>query len=83
MLIYPEAIFAMLCLISMATVSLIREGWQGVMIPMMVEILLETPRHEFAEEFPGSLRERRVGGTSPPQGGEGAKVRRRDIFQPR
>ena len=25
------------------TVSLIREGWQGVMIPMMVEILLETP----------------------------------------
>jgi len=28
------------------TISLIREGWQGVMIPMMVEILLETPRHE-------------------------------------
>lgn len=25
------------------TVSLIREGWQGVMIPMMVEVLLETP----------------------------------------
>ena len=25
------------------TVSLIREGWQGVMIPMMVEALLETP----------------------------------------
>jgi len=33
------------------TVSLIREGWQGVMIPMMVEILLETPRHESEEEL--------------------------------
>lgn len=28
------------------TLSLIREGWQGVMIPMMVEILLETPGAE-------------------------------------
>jgi len=28
------------------TVSLIREGWQGIMIPMMVEILMETPGHE-------------------------------------
>ncbi len=28
------------------TISLIRTGWQGVMIPMMVEILLETPEHE-------------------------------------
>jgi len=28
------------------TVSLIREGWQGIMIPMMVEILMETPYHE-------------------------------------
>ncbi|HJW83278.1 MAG TPA: hypothetical protein VJ754_03140 [Anaerolineae bacterium] len=27
------------------TLSLIREGWQGVMIPMMVEILLRTPYH--------------------------------------
>ena len=33
------------------TVSLIREGWQGVMIPMMVEVLLETPRHESKEEL--------------------------------
>ncbi len=33
------------------TVSLIREGWQGVMIPMMVKILLETPRHESKEEL--------------------------------
>jgi phosphoglycolate phosphatase-like HAD superfamily hydrolase len=33
------------------TVSLIREGWQGVMIPMMVEILLQTPHHESGEEL--------------------------------
>lgn len=33
------------------TVSLVREGWQGVMVPMMVEILLETPRHESEEEL--------------------------------
>lgn len=33
------------------TVSLIREGWQGVMIPMMVEVLLETPRHESEEQL--------------------------------
>ncbi len=28
------------------TLSLIREGWQGIMIPMMVEILEKTPRQE-------------------------------------
>jgi len=28
------------------TLSLIREGWQGVMVPMMVEQLMETPFHE-------------------------------------
>ena len=28
------------------TLSLIREGWQDVMIPMMVELLLQTPAHE-------------------------------------
>jgi phosphoglycolate phosphatase len=33
------------------TISLIREGWQGVMIPMMVELLLQTPRHESEEEL--------------------------------
>ena len=33
------------------TLSLNREGWQGVMIPMMVEILLETPQHEGEEEL--------------------------------
>jgi phosphoglycolate phosphatase len=33
------------------TLSLIREGWQGVMIPMMVEILMETPEHESEAEI--------------------------------
>jgi phosphoglycolate phosphatase-like HAD superfamily hydrolase len=33
------------------TLSLIREGWQGVMIPMMVEILRETPAHETEDEL--------------------------------
>ena len=28
------------------TISLIREGWQQIMIPMMVEILMQTPSHE-------------------------------------
>ncbi len=28
------------------TISLIREGWQSIMIPMMVEILEQTPGHE-------------------------------------
>lgn len=28
------------------TISLIREGWQRIMIPMMVETLMETPHHE-------------------------------------
>ncbi len=33
------------------TLSLIREGWQGVMIPMMVELLLQTPAHENETEL--------------------------------
>jgi phosphoglycolate phosphatase len=33
------------------TISLIREGWQRVMVPMMVEILLQTPRRESEEEL--------------------------------
>ncbi len=33
------------------TISLIREGWQGVMIPMMVEVLLDTPHHESEPEL--------------------------------
>ena len=28
------------------TISLIREGWQQVMIPMMIEFIMETPNHE-------------------------------------
>lgn len=33
------------------TLSLIREGWQGVMIPMMVELLWQTPEHESESEL--------------------------------
>lgn len=33
------------------TVSLIREGWQGVMIPMMVELLMQAPKHESEAEL--------------------------------
>jgi phosphoglycolate phosphatase-like HAD superfamily hydrolase len=33
------------------TISLIREGWQGVMIPMMVEILKQTPTNESVTEI--------------------------------
>jgi phosphoglycolate phosphatase len=33
------------------TISLIREGWQGVMIPMMVDLLMQTPQHESEEEI--------------------------------
>lgn len=32
------------------TLSLIREGWQGVMIPMMIQILIQTPGHESEAE---------------------------------
>jgi phosphoglycolate phosphatase len=33
------------------TLSLIREGWRDVMIPLMVELLLQTPRHEAEPEL--------------------------------
>ena len=33
------------------TISLIREGWQGVMIPMMLQELLSAPEHESEEEL--------------------------------
>ncbi len=33
------------------TLSLIREGWQLVMVPMMVEILKQTPQAESEEEL--------------------------------
>jgi len=38
------------------TVSLIREGWQQIMIPMMVNILLETPDHENEDEIQNVVR---------------------------
>ncbi len=33
------------------TLSLIREGWQHIMLPMMVELLLQTPNHEAEQEI--------------------------------
>lgn len=33
------------------TISLIREGWQDVMIPMMVDVLMECPHHESQTEI--------------------------------
>ena len=39
------------------TISLIREGWQGVMIPMMVEILLEAPGAEDEATLTGVVRD--------------------------
>ena len=39
------------------TLSLIREGWMGVMIPYFVEELLRTPEHEEHEGVEGVVRE--------------------------
>src|SRR5437660_274552 len=39
------------------TLSLIREGWQGVMVPFFVEELLSTPRHEAPEEIESIVNE--------------------------
>ena len=33
------------------TVSLLRDGWQDHMVPLMVEVLEECPRHESREEL--------------------------------
>ncbi len=33
------------------TISLIREGWQEIMVPMMLELLMQTPRHESEAEI--------------------------------
>jgi phosphoglycolate phosphatase len=33
------------------TISLIREGWQQIMVPMMIELLMETPHHEGEQEI--------------------------------
>ena len=38
------------------TISLIREGWQQIMIPMMVEILMGTPAHESRSEVENIVR---------------------------
>ena len=39
------------------TLSLIREGWQQVMVPMMVDVLMATPRHESPDELTMVVRE--------------------------
>jgi phosphoglycolate phosphatase-like HAD superfamily hydrolase len=39
------------------TISLIREGWQDVMIPMMVELLFETPGHEDLATIEGVVKQ--------------------------
>ncbi len=39
------------------TISLIREGWQGVMVPMMVELLLATPGAEDEAAITSRVRE--------------------------
>jgi phosphoglycolate phosphatase-like HAD superfamily hydrolase len=39
------------------TISLIREGWQEIMIPMMVEILMQTPNHEARPEIERLVKE--------------------------
>ncbi|MHC1772890.1 MAG: HAD family hydrolase [Flexilinea sp.] len=39
------------------TLSLIREGWQAIMIPMMIEIMLQTPEHENEAEISRIVRD--------------------------
>lgn len=39
------------------TLSLIREGWQQVMVPMMVDELMSTPRHEAREQITAVVQE--------------------------
>ncbi|MDR3108422.1 MAG: HAD family hydrolase [Planctomycetaceae bacterium] len=39
------------------TLSLIREGWQQVMIPLFIEVLNETPHHESHEEIERCVRD--------------------------
>ena len=33
------------------TLSLIREGWQNIMVPMMIDLLMRTPQHEDEQEI--------------------------------
>lgn len=39
------------------TLSLIREGWQAIMIPMMIEIMMQTPDHENEAEISRIVRD--------------------------
>ncbi len=39
------------------TLSLIREGWQAIMIPMMIEIMMQTPDHENKAEISRIVRD--------------------------
>jgi len=39
------------------TLSLIREGWQGIMIPMMIEVLMQTPGREPQPALEAHVRE--------------------------
>ena len=39
------------------TVSVIREGWQDIMVPMMVEELMKTPQHEPEDQLHDYVRE--------------------------
>ncbi len=39
------------------TLSLIREGWQAIMIPMMIEILMQTPAHEDKDKITTVVRD--------------------------
>ncbi|MGI6380767.1 MAG: HAD family hydrolase [Anaerolineae bacterium] len=39
------------------TISLIRQGWQQVMAPLMIEVLLETPQHEGRDAITSLVKE--------------------------
>jgi len=39
------------------TISVIRQGWQDVMVPMMLEVLLETPEHEDEDALTARVRD--------------------------
>ena len=39
------------------TLSLIREGWQQIMIPMMVDFIMQTPNHEDEAEVQRIVKE--------------------------
>ena len=37
------------------TISLIRDGWQNVMVPMMIDVLMETPTNESREQLESTV----------------------------